>query len=515
MNALATSVHSSAANRAAPSFLSIRDMTKRYPGVTAAEGVSLEFRSGEVLGLVGKNGAGKSTVIKMLAGVTQPDAGQMLLEGRAVHISGPHHASRLGLAFVFQELADVPALSVAENLELGLGYPRRGPFIDWVSLRARTRVALEQVGLDLDPRTPMNQLSVASRKLVAIARALHQNSRLVVLDEPSASLTDAELRQLFSAVNELRGAGVSVVYVSHRLEEIMTLTQRVAVMRDGHLVLERETASLTLSELVGAITGDAALELIRHPTIPARGELLLEAENICLAGRLQDVSLKLYAGEIVGLAGLVGAGRSELVRALFGAETRSSGTVRVRGVVRRLTSPQVARKAGLALLPEDRRHQGLNLSSSIRENITLPSLEKYRAAPWLPSPLRRLERLAASRYIERLAIRTPSAEKPTGQLSGGNQQKVVLAKWLEHGADVFFFDEPTHGIDVQAKAEVYRVMEELAAQGKGIVFISSEFPELVGVCHRVLVLREGRVVAELEGDAISEDALVAACYREG
>jgi ABC-type sugar transport system ATPase subunit len=496
--------------------LEIRGLTKRYPGVLAVDDVHIRLSPGEVVGFVGKNGAGKSTVIKMLAGVAQPDAGAILLDGQPIAPRDPHHANTLGMAFVFQELAVAPNLTVAENVELGLGFPRRaGALVDWRALHERTRAVLARLNTTLDPTALVSSLSVAEQRLVMIARALAQRARLLVLDEPTASLTDSEIQQLYAVVRCLRNEGVAILYVSHRLDEIFALTSRVIVMRDGRVVATAPTATLSRAELIAHITGVAGgqVRTRRTPSITAMPEIL-RVDRLTAPDRLTDVSFTLRAGEILGLAGLVGAGRSELVRALFGAEGRVHGSISVRGQQRRITSPRDALAAGIVLLPEDRRAQGNVLNFSVRANITLASLPLHRRAHWLPMPLRQQEEEAAQALVKRLAVRTPHLEQTVGLLSGGNQQKVMLAKWLRHGAEVFLFDEPTHGIDVEAKEAVYRVMEELAAEGKGVIFISSEFSELVGVCQRALVLREGRLVADLTGSELSEAALIQACYTD-
>lgn len=496
-----------------PPLLDLRGLSKQYPGVLAVDNVDLQLWPGEVVGFVGKNGAGKSSVIKMLAGVVRPDAGTIMLDGHAVAPRNPHHANSLGLAFVFQEPSVVPNLTVAEHVMLGLGFPRRAAaLIDWRALHAQTRELLARLNAALDPAALVGHLSVAEQRLVMIARAIAQRARFLVLDEPTASLTDGEAQQLFTVVRRLSAEGVAVLYVSHRLDEIFALTSRVVVMRDGRVVAKAPTAELSRAELVAQITGVSGDRLRPRPSPPAATTELLRVENLTVPGRVEAASFTLHAGEILGIAGLVGAGRSELVRAIFGAEPGARGRIAVRGQWRSIASPRDALAAGIALLPEDRRTQGNLLNFSVRFNVTLAALSNHRHAPWLPMPSRRSEQVATQQLVERLSVRTPHVEQPVGLLSGGNQQKVVLAKWLHHGADVFLFDEPTHGIDIEARAAVYQALEELAASGKGVIVISSEFGELAGVCHRALVLREGRMVAELAGPELSEAALVQACF---
>jgi len=498
----------------------VRGLTKGYPGVIAAEAVDMAFHAGEIVGLVGKNGAGKSTVIKLLAGAVMPDAGEVRVDGERVELRSPHDARALGLSFLHQEQADVPGLSVAENIELGLGYPRRLRFlVDWRELNDRSARILSRLESDLDPRTPVASLSVAEQRLVTIARAIAQRAKLLVLDEPTASLTDTEIEHLHSVLRSLRGEGVAVVYVSHRLDEILALTDRIVVMRDGHVVGAAPTAQISRRTLIMDITGrktpHTAGDRRTERGIRGRPETpeLLRVEGLSTHARLEGVGFDLRQGEILGVAGLVGAGRTELVRAVFGADRRSSGRILIGGREVRIDSPRDALAAGLVLLPEDRRTQGLIADFGICDNITLAALSRHRRTARLPIPSRRHERAATRELMDRLSISSPDVDKPVRLLSGGNQQKVVLAKWLHRGADVLIFDEPTHGVDVETKEEVYRLMEQLAARGRGVIFISSEFSELVAVCHRALVLRDGRTAGELEGDELTEEAMIDRCYR--
>jgi ABC-type sugar transport system ATPase subunit len=492
-----------------------RGLVKRYPGVLALDRVDLSIAPGSVLGLVGKNGAGKSSLIKVLAGVVQPDEGELLVDGEPKHLHGPRDAKALGFAFVHQELADVPNLTVAENVQLGLGYPRRlGTFVNRRELRRRTQEALDRLEAHIHPDAPVASLSIAQRRLVMIAHALAANARLVVLDEPTASLTDEEIEHLHDLLRRLRDDGVASVYVSHRLDEIFSVTDRVAVMRDGHTVFTGATADVTKGQLISEITGSAApLERRRRRAGRKDAEELLRVQGLTSPGKVEDASFVLRAGDILGIAGLIGAGRTELVRVIFGADHAATGRILVRGKEVEIRSPRDAMDAGIALLPEDRRHEGAVVDFSVRKNMTLPVMSRYRIAPAVPLPNEGRERKAARGLVERLKIKVADVEAPVRNLSGGNQQKVVLAKWLECGADVFIFDEPTHGIDVEGKVEVYDLMDELADAGKGVIFISSEFTELVGTCNRVVVMREGRLVDELEGEAVTDAALVERCYH--
>ena len=501
--------------------LEITEVTKRYPGVTAVNNVTLSLEAGQIVGLVGKNGAGKSTLIKIIAGAERADEGNLSLNGESLDLHRPHDATVAGLAFVHQDLQDVGDLSVAENVRMGLGYPRRlGLFVDWAELRRQAAESIARLEVEIDPRQPVGELSVAQQRLVMIARGLAQQASLLVLDEPSASLTDEEIEHLFAVVRRLRDDGITVVYVSHRLEEIFELTERVIVMRNGQLVADEPTESLDRSSLIGHITGhehaQTAVERRAKRGVGARPdtEVVLEVEGISADTGVHDCSFDVRKGEILGLGGLVGSGRTELVRAVFGADHRREGTVRVHGQEIKENHPSESMAAGLALLPEDRKTQGNIMDFSVRNNITLASLDRHRLRPRVPAPSVRSEKQAADQRINRLSIATPHDRQLVRLLSGGNQQKVVIAKWLEQGADVLIFDEPTIGVDVDGKEEIYDIMEELAAAGKAVVFISSEFSELVGVCHRVLVLSEGRIIGELEGDAVNEPAIVELCYSQ-
>jgi ABC-type sugar transport system ATPase subunit len=501
----------------APPLLEVRGLRKTYPGVVAVEDASFSVARGEVLGLVGKNGAGKSTVIKVLAGLVPADEGQVLVDGEEITLSAPHDASLLGISFVHQELALIPRTSVSENVFLGLPRPRRaGLFVDWGTLHRRTREVLARLGLDVDPRQSVDDLSVAQQRLVMVARCLAWDARVVVLDEPTASLTDEEIQHLLAVIRQLADAGVAVIYVSHRLEEVLGATDRVVVMRDGSVVADRVTATLTKASLVAGITGEAkgseSATVHVHRQRHEVGPEVLRVTGLSRRPVLHEVDLVLHEGEVLGLAGLVGAGRTELARVLFGIDHRDSGTIAVHGREVALRSPRAALKERIVLLPEDRRHQGNDVLQSIRVNTTLPTLDRHRSLPWLPRPSVRREQTASREIVDRLGIKARDTEVAVGSLSGGNQQKVVLAKWLVHGADVFVFDEPTHGIDVEGKADVYDLIGELADQGKAVLFISSDLPELAAVSDRVVVLREGRVVAELTGEQVTEGVILEHCY---
>jgi ABC-type sugar transport system ATPase subunit len=500
--------------------LETRGLTRRFPGVLAVDHVDVAIDPGQIVGLVGPNGAGKSTLIKMLAGAVQPDDGEILVDGAAVQISGPLHAASMGLAFVHQELADVPELTVAENVLLGVGYPKRlGSFVDRGRLRRRAVEILDRLESPIDPGADVATLSVAERRLVMIARGLATDARVLVLDEPTASLTPEEIVHLHAVVRRLSAEGTAIVYVSHRLDEIMSLTERVVVMRSSRVVADELTSSLTRQRLVEHITGvpadtrEAVAARAHEAGDTTERPALLRLDGVTRRGVVEDVSFTVHEGEVLGIAGLVGAGRTELARLIYGADPLTAGTIALNDKRLRLRGPRDALDAGIVLLPEDRRHEGLVLPFSIRENITLPALSRFRSLG-LPFPGVHREQNRTSELMQQLAIAAPSPETPVSSLSGGNQQKVVLARWLEHGARIFVFDEPTHGVDIGGKLEVYALVTRLAEQGHGVIFISSEFEELEEVCHRVLVMGDGRITGEVTGDDITAPNLIAQCYAE-
>jgi ABC-type sugar transport system ATPase subunit len=496
----------------------MRGISKAYLGVAAVDRADLTLLAGQILGLVGKNGAGKTTLIKVLAGAVPRDAGEILVDGRPVHLHGASDSQALGIAVIHQELNDVPRMSVAENIGLGLRYPRRaGVLVDWRRLRRAAAETLGRLGeTGIRPDALVGTLSVAHQRMVMIARALYARARVIVLDEPTGSLSEEEVVHLHDVVRSLATQGVGTVYVTHRLNEIFELTQRVMVMRDGRVVDERPTSAFDTRSLIAAITGEPEAETAdeRRRRLLARrtpGPELLRVEGLS-SGPVHEASLSVRAGEVVGLAGLVGSGRTELVRAIFGADRPHGGRVLVDGRERRIHSPRQGLRAGVALLPEDRRHQGLVRKFTVRKNTTLATLPRYRVAG-LPLPSRSREQAATRGLIDRLRIKTRGPEEQVAFLSGGSQQKVVLAKWLASARTrVLVFDEPTLGIDVETKNEIYELISELAEDGRGLLLVSSEFSELVQCCDRVLVMREGRIVAELAGEAVTEREIVERCY---
>ncbi|GER84210.1 MAG: sugar ABC transporter ATP-binding protein [Thermogemmatispora sp.] len=480
----------------------LRKITRRFPGVTAVAEVDLDIYPGEVHVVAGENGAGKSTLMRILYQVERPDAGQIYLNGEPLSFHGPHYARALGVAMVHQEFALAPHLSVAENLFLGRE-PLRFGFIRRRRELAEARRLLEQVGLDLDPRRLVASLSVAEQQLVEIARAISFNARVLILDEPTATLTEQEIARLFEVIRQLTAQGVAVLYISHRLDEIFQIADRVTVMRDGRVVATLPLAELSEQKLVQLMVGRAITNLYPRPeTHP--GPVLLRVEGLSRRGLLHDCSFEVHAGEILGLAGLIGAGRSELARAVCGADPIDSGRILLDGHELHIRRPADAIRAGLAYVTEDRKREGLALDLGVDQNITLASLPAR-----LGLLLLRRERSVALHACQRLNIRTPSVRRKVRLLSGGNQQKVVVARWLETQARVIFFDEPARGIDVGAKAEMFALIGRLASEGRAIVLISSYLPELLNMCDRIAVMREGRIVGTLSRGQFSEERIIA------
>ena len=486
------------------SFLEFHGITKRLPGVLALDGVGFTVERGTCHALIGENGAGKSTLGKILAGVQTADSGEMLLDGKVIAPDSPLAARELGIAMVHQELAFCPNLSVAENLCLG-DLPRYFGFVDRAELRQRARAMLATIGADIDPDVIIGTLSTGREQLVQIAAAVGTGARVIVMDEPSSSLSAAETAELFKLVRALKSRGITLIYVSHRLEELFALCDHITVLRDGQHVATERIADTTPHRVVTQMIGRELL--IATPNHLARplGNELLGIEALASPRKFSDISLSVRAGEIVGIAGIVGAGRSEVAEAVFGLDPAATGRVRVKNVPLPLGSLEAALAAGVGLVPEDRKRQGLVLGLNCRENTCLAALPALTTAGWVR---RAEERSLAERYTQRLRVKTPSIESITAGLSGGNQQKIALAKWLARSCDVLLIDEPTRGVDVGAKAEIYQLLDELACEGKALLVVSSELPELIGLCRRILVMRNGRLAGEVARADFSEATLM-------
>jgi ABC-type sugar transport system ATPase subunit len=466
---------------------------KSFPGVRALCGVDLTLARGEVLALLGENGAGKSTLIKVLAGAYMPDVGRLEINGAPVVFRCPLDAKKAGVAVIYQEFNLIPALTAAENIFLGqeraaAGFIRRG------EERRMARHLFARIGMAIDPDALCRDLSVAQRQVVEIAKALSIDARIIVMDEPSAALTPQEVDRLFVIVRELRGQGIGVIYISHRLDEIFQIANRVTVMRDGQVVGSRPIAEMTRERMIEMMVGRRIDQEFPKVAAPL-GEPRLVVRNLCRGGKVRDVSFEVRRGEVLGLTGLVGAGRTETARLIFGADRADSGSVTLDGKPADLRGPRSAIRSGIALLSEDRKSQGLVLGHSVRDNFALPNLKQLSLAGFVR---RRREREALAGYVRSLRIKIPHQEQAAKNLSGGNQQKVVLAKWLQRNCEVVIFDEPTRGIDVGAKYEIYLLINELAAAGKAILMISSELPEILGMSDRILVMHQGRLTGQID-----------------
>jgi len=479
--------------------LQMTGITKVFPGVKALEGVSFDLRAGEIHALVGENGAGKSTFIKVIAGVHAPDEGEILLDGKPVAIKDPQMASRLGIAAIHQHAASYPDLSVAENIFIGHEF-MTGPFVNWRKAKAEAKKLLDSIGADVNPSESVGALSVAQQQLVEIAKALSQNARILIMDEPTAALSRRESEQLYAIARDLRAKGVGVILISHRFEDVFGLADRATVLRDGQHIGTWDVEGLTEAALVQAMVGrDIGAFYPKKKTEP--GEELLRLERLSRTGYFRDVSLTVRAGEIVCLTGLVGAGRTEVCECVFGAEKPDAGAIYLYGKETTVKSPADAMGKGLGLLPEDRQIQGLHLPWSIKHNITLPALRRVKASVFLS---RGKERQVSENLKDLLRVKANDVETAVGALSGGNQQKVVVAKQLAVEPRVVILDEPTKGVDVGSKAQIYEIISDLASRGMGILMVSSEMPEVIHMSDRVYVMREGRIAAEFPAEGLTQ-----------
>lgn len=490
--------------------LALKGIDKYFPGVHALRGVDFEIAEGETHALVGENGAGKSTLIKIIAGVYAPDRGHLEISGASTTLANPRQAQDLGLVVVYQELELVPSLSVAENLFFGR-LPNRGGRVQWSHLYREARRLLGEVGLDVDPTDKVGYLGIAAQQLVEIARALSQRARLIVMDEPTSALSPQEIARLLDLVRDLRRRGVSVLYVSHKLEEVLEISDRVTVLRDGAKVACKPTAGLDQQRLITLMVGRELGMGFPERTGDA-GQVVLEVSDLN-SDAVRDISFSVCAGEIVGFSGLMGAGRTELARALIGADRRTAGEIRVGGERLPPSDPQAARALGLGLVPEDRREQGIFPRRSVCDNASIAALSALSRMGWVQ---RRRERTLVEQLIARLQVRTPDIDVHIANLSGGNQQKVLLARWMMvANLRVLLVDEPTRGIDVGAKSEIYRVLDEMARQGLAIIVLSSEMEEVLGLCDRIYVMCEGRITAHCTRGEATPEALLASALPNG
>jgi len=491
--------------------LKMHGIQKYFPGVHALDNAQLEVRSGEVMALVGENGAGKSTLMKILTGIYPKDGGTIEYFGEEIEINGPKDAQDKGICIVHQELNLMQHLTVADNIYIGRE-PSKGPFVDQAKQNQTAQDLLDKLHLSIDPRAVVRTLSVAKQQMVEIAKALsYNNTKLLILDEPSAVLTDTEIDDLFTFVERLKQTGVGIIYISHRMDELKRITDRITVMRDGQYVDTLVTAQTDVPEVVRLMVGRTIYEEPKtQSAVPADAPVILECEHLNSID-VKDVSFKLKKGEILGFSGLMGAGRTETMRLLCGADKMDSGTIKINGKEVKIRSPRDAVKCGIGYLSEDRKRYGLCLNLSITDNTVMPSLDRLGKGVLINE--RKFDEYSEE-YIEKIKTKTPSTRARVGSLSGGNQQKVVISKWLLRDCDILIFDEPTRGIDVGAKSEIYKLMNQLASEGKSIIMISSDMPELLRMSDRVVVMCEGRVTGELDiAEATQEKIMTFATNR--
>ena len=486
-------------------FLQMEGVTKSFPGVKALDEVCLDIKRGEIHALAGENGAGKSTLMKILSGEYSADSGTIMLQGETVTIDGPLMAQELGISIINQELSLIPELTVAQNIYLGREPTKRiTGLIDWQNLNARAQQQIEKLKLDFAPTTQVLELSIAQQQMVEVAKALSLNANLIIMDEPTSALTEKESEILFELINELSSQGIAVIYISHRMEEIMHLADRVTVFRDGCYIATNDIADTSIEEIIQLMVG-RKLEQDEPVERSEETSELLRVENLFIHSKLSDISFSLQKGEILGIAGLVGAGRTEIARAIFGIDSLDSGSVYIDGSKIKITSPKKAIKAGIGFVPENRKEQGLLLNMTVGENITINVLEKLSRFLLIDkTEARRI----ANEYIDRLNVKTPGPSERTANLSGGNQQKIVIAKWLTINPRIMILDEPTRGIDVGAKQEIYTLIKNLAHSGIGVILISSELPEILRLSNRILVMSQGNLAAELSRHEASQDVIM-------
>ena len=487
--------------------LRLENITKTFPGTLALDKVSFDLNVGEVHALVGENGAGKSTLIKIISGIHQPDFGEIYLNGKLVNLKNTFFAQQHGIAAIYQEPTIFPDLSVAENVFMGhQECSQITKRINWKKMYKDTEKLLESLGVNLNPRTKVRNLSAAEQQLVEIVKALSLNSQILIMDEPTSALTLNEVKDLFGIIKRLKSSGTSIIFISHRIEEIFEIADRVTVLRDGHYVGNNNISTVTVDELIRMMVGRTLSDMFPKRFVE-RGEPILKVEALNKERQFYGVTFELHKGEILGFSGLIGAGRSELARAIFGLESPDSGKIFVNGEQVHIRNPRIAMKHGVVYLPEDRQHQGLILLMSITNNITLPILDQFAKMGLLDTGK---EIRVAKKYADMLDVRASGLWKNVLELSGGNQQKVVLAKWLATNPRILILDEPTRGIDVGTKAAVHRFMSELVSQGIGIMMISSELPEILGMSDRIIVMCEGRITAEFTSKEVSQDKILSA-----
>lgn len=484
--------------------LEMTNIQKYFPGVHALDDANLCVNKGEVHALVGENGAGKSTLMKVLSGIYKKDGGTIKFRGEEVEPTDPKHAQALGIGIIHQELNLMPHLTVAQNIFIGKE-PTRGLFIDQSSENKKAKEMLSALNVDINPAMPAGHLTVAKQQMVEIAKALSYDSELLIMDEPTAALTESEIEELFKVIHDLREKGHGIIYISHRLDELPKISDRITVMRDGQYVGTEETKNVTKEKIISMMVGRTIYEQPKsHSTVPEGAPVVLKVEHM-MGNNIKDVSFELRKGEILGFAGLMGAGRTETMRALFGADPMEGGEVFVKGKKVNINSPSDAIANGICYLSEDRKAFGLAVGLSVRDNCVMASLDEFMAGPFTND--KKIDEIT-SEYIKKIDIKTPSGKQLVRNLSGGNQQKIVIAKWLVRNSDILIFDEPTRGIDVGAKQEIYKLMNALANEGKSIIMISSEMPELLRMSDRLIVMCEGTVTGELDIGGVTQEKIM-------
>ena len=491
--------------------LEMNDVSKRFLGVHALKGVHFDLRCGEVHALVGENGAGKSTLMKVLTGIHQPDSGEIFFEGKPYAVKNIGEAQNLGISMIHQELNMMNDLTVAQNVFIGREL-KKGPWLDDAGMVRETQKIFDRIGMKIDPKTKLGRLTVGKQQMVEIAKAVSRDCKLLILDEPTAALTQTEIEDLFRIMGDLKAKGIGMVYISHRMDEISRISDRITVMRDGEYVGTVDTASVTKDDIINMMIGRVVYEDPKtHSEVPEDAETVLEVRNLSSGNLFKDVSFKLRKGEILGFSGLMGAGRTEVARAIFGADPRDGGEIFVNGKRVNIKTPEDAVKLGIGYLSEDRKRYGLLLDKSVAENTALASIDKYTKGGIIND---RQIKAEAREENAKLRTKTPSMEQLLKNLSGGNQQKVIIARWLIKNSDILIFDEPTRGIDVGAKSEIYTLMNQLAKQGKSIIMISSELVEILRMSDRILVMCEGRKTGELDiSEANQENIMQLATLR--
>jgi ABC-type sugar transport system ATPase subunit len=495
--------------------LELEGITKSFAGVKALDDVGLSIHKGKVHGLIGANGAGKSTLIKVLAGIEMPDSGEIYLDGEPVKIQNAHKSTQLGLSFIHQELSLIDNFNVIENITLGLPKATKFGLIDWQRMSSDVQKVTERVNLHVPLTTPVKDLSIADQWLVSIGRALYQNAKMIAMDEPTASLSETEVTMLFDVIRDITvNQGIAVIYVSHRLDEILEICDEITVMRDGKKVLNSVTSMMKREEIIDVIAGFHVSSPKGNKRNFENEQVLLELDSLSDVGKVKNISFKLHQGEILGLTGLVGAGRTELARLIFGENRPKSGRMRFKNQDYSPIKPMDAIRQGIALIPEDRRTEGLFLGKNVNFNINLPNLKLTRFVNWLPLVNPTKAEQVSDDVIKKLQIKTNTGEAPILSLSGGNQQKVVIGKWLQRKPDLVIMDEPTQGVDVGARSEIYNIIKEMSNGGTSFLIISSDIEELPGLCDRVIVMVEGRISGELDHSIISKEEILKLCYTK-